>query len=353
MGFSTDGPLVRISKGVGYVTAILTLLFGISRVWDAASGYYARKAQVRQLLAESEVQRSGSDYRAAWDTLGKAVAIGSTPAVVHAQEDLAMEWLRKIRVSDGQTFTSIVNQVAPVLTHGVIQSSGIRKADLLAHLGWADYLRIRDNQRELHPDSYFDDALKTDPSNPYAHAFKGFWMMWNHDPIKDATAQFRSAVDSNRERATVREIQLAALFNSAGLEESDELLRVCSEMIRNSETIPSFYPDRVFTWVYWSSRQDAEIRERYLKVLDIQDHLKMYQTLYGASFGANSVSRELVREFWLATLLERAGKKSEALDTYRQLKARFDEESNKNSPLRENYIKTTTEDAIRRLSAGH
>ena len=47
MGFSTDGPLVRISKGVGYATALLTLIFGISRIWDAASAHYARKAQVR------------------------------------------------------------------------------------------------------------------------------------------------------------------------------------------------------------------------------------------------------------------------------------------------------------------
>jgi hypothetical protein len=77
MGISTDGPLVRIFKGVGYVTALLTLIFGLSKIWDAASGYYARKAQVRQLLAEAEVQRAGSDYRAAWDTLGKATAVQS------------------------------------------------------------------------------------------------------------------------------------------------------------------------------------------------------------------------------------------------------------------------------------
>jgi hypothetical protein len=351
MGFSTDGPLVRISKGIGAAVTLLTLIFGISRIWDSASGYYARKAQVRQLLAESEVQRTGSDYRAAWDTLGKAAAIQPSPDVVHAEEDLAMEWLRKIRVPEGQTFSAIVNMLSPVLTHGVIQSTGTRKADLLAHLGWGDYLRFRENQRELHPDSYFDDALKTDPSNVFAHTFKGFWIVWNRGPLTDASAQFRSALDSKRERQMVRELQFAALFNSAGLEESDEVLRVCAEMVRNSETIPRPYQESVFTSIYWFSRQDAEIRERFLKVLDIQDHLKMYQTLYGPGVGSTSLSQELVRDFWLATLLERAGMTGEALTTYRQVKIRFDQESKKNSMYRENYIQAT-EDAIHRLSAG-
>ena len=352
MGFSTDGPFVRISKGIGYATALLTLIFGISRIWDAASGFYARKAQVRQLLAESEVQRAGSDYRAAWDTLGKAAAIQSSADVVHAEEDLAMEWLRKIKVPEGQTFSAIVNMVSPVLTRGVIQSSGSRKADLLAHLGWGDYLRFRENQRELHPDSYFDDALKTDPSNVFAHTFKGFWVLWNRGPLTDASAHFRSALDSKRERPMVRDLQFAALFNSAGLEQSEEVLRVCAQMVRNSETISHSYQERVFTDIYWSSRQDAELRERFLKVLDIQDHLKMYQTLYGPAFDtSNSFSHELVRDFWLATLLERAGKSSEALNTYRQVKARFELESEKNSMSRENYIHAT-EEAISRLSAG-
>src|SRR6188768_3412898 len=165
MGFSTDTPLVRISKGLGYATALLTLIFGISRIWDAASAHYAKKKQVAQLLAAGEVQRAGSDYRGAWDTFEKAAAVQATPEVAHAQEDVAMVWLRKIRVPEGQTFTAIVNKVSPVLINGVLKSDGVRKADLLAHLGWGDYLRYRENQRELHPDTYFDDALKVDPSN--------------------------------------------------------------------------------------------------------------------------------------------------------------------------------------------
>jgi hypothetical protein len=349
MGFSTDGPLVRISKGIGYATAFLTLIFGISRIWDSASGYYARKAQVRDLLAAAEVQRGGADYRGAWDTLQKAAAIQSSPDVIHAQEDLTMEWLRRIQVPEGQTFTAIVNMVSPLLTHGVITSSGTRKADLLAHLGLGDYLRYRENQRELHPDGYFDDALKTDPSNVFAHTFKGFWIIWTRGPLTEASAQFRSALDSKRETPIVREFQFAALLNYSGLEESDELLRVAAEMVRNSEMIPRNTQERIFVNTYWSSRQDAEIRERFLKVLDIQDHLKMFQTLYGPGVDSSIYrDNQLLRDFWLALLLERAGKSSEALVLYRQVKTQFEQKSKTMYP--EDYIKAT-EAAIRRLSA--
>jgi tetratricopeptide (TPR) repeat protein len=351
MGFSVDSPVVRISKGIGYLTALLTLIFGISRIWDAASAHFANKKQVSQLLAAGEVQRAGSDYRGAWETFEKAAVVKATPEVVHAQEDLAMEWLRRIKVPEGQTFTAIVNKVSPALINGVLKSDGARKADLLAHLGWGDYLRYRENQRELRPDHYFDEALKADSSNVFAHAFKGFWIIWSRGALPEASAQFRLAVDSKREREMVRELQFAALFNFSGLEESEELLRVCAEMVRNSETIPRELQRRVFSYIYWSSRQDAEMRERFLKALDIQDHLKMYQTLFGSGVDSAIYSdNEILRDFWLATLLERAGKTPEALTTYRQVKTRFDEESEKRDMFKENYIKIT-DDAIRRLSA--
>jgi hypothetical protein len=92
------------------------------------------------------------------------------------------------------------------------------------------------------------------------------------------------------------------------------------------------------------------VRERFLKVLDAQDHLKMYQTLYGPGVDS-SLYRDnpMVRDFWLALLLERAGKQSDALTTYRQVKAKFDLESKTNSMYREDYI-LSTEAAIKRLS---
>jgi hypothetical protein len=345
-----DKPLVRIFKGIGYATALLTLVFGLSRVWESVSGYYARRAQVRQLLATSEIQHSGADYRTAWETLEKAATVQPSEDVVHHQEDLAMEWLRNIRVPEGQTFSSIVNRLSPVLTTGAIQSAGMRKADLLAHLGWGSFLRIRDGERDLRPDKYFDDALSADPSNVFAHSFKGFWILWDRGPVAEASAEFRSALDSKRERQFVRDLEFAALFNNGRTDESVELLRVAEEMVRNSETITRVIQQRIYTNTYWESRHDESMREAYLKALDVQDHLKMFLALYGP--GADSSAfrdNPALRDFWLATLLERSGRLPEALAKYVEVKNRFQEQVKTGQTYRENYIQAN-DAAIRRLS---
>ena len=76
----------------------------------------------------------------------------------------------------------------------------------------------------------------------------------------------------------------------------------------------------------------------------------MYQTLYGPGVDSSLYrDNQMVRDFWLALLLERAGKQSDALNAYRQVKAKFDQESKTSSMYREDYI-LNTEAAIKRLS---
>jgi hypothetical protein len=59
-------------------------------------------------------------------------------------EDCGMRWLREIHVDAAkETFTAIVNRILPVLADGASSATGERGADLHAHMGWADYLRIR------------------------------------------------------------------------------------------------------------------------------------------------------------------------------------------------------------------
>jgi hypothetical protein len=348
-----DKPIVRVFKGVGYATAAITLIFSLSRVWESVSGHFARKAEVRQLLATADLQRSGGDYRSSWETLEKAATVQSSEDVVRHQEDLAMQWLREIQVPEGQTFTSIVSKLAPILTRGTIQSTGMRKADLLAHLGWGDFLRVREGQSDLRPDNYLEDSLKADPSNVFAHTFKGFRILWNHGSVAEASAHFRSAVDSNRDRPFVRTFQFASLFNSSRMDGTAEALRVAAEMVRNSETVPRPFQEKIFQYTYWDSRQDETIRETYLKALDIQDHLKMFQALYGPGTDSKVYrDNETLRDFWLATLLERAGRNPEALKKYLSVKSGFEEQARTAEIYREDYIRAT-DVAIRRLSLTH
>ena len=347
---TSDRPIVRVFKGIGYVTALLTLAFGLTQAWNLVSGYLARKSQVREHLAASAIQRSGSDYRGAWETLEKAAAVQSSPDVIRHREDLAMDWMRHIRVREGDTFTATVRLLSPVLTRGVIQNEGVRKGDLLAHIGWGDFLRVREGDRQLRPDGYYDDALKSDPSNVFAHTFKGHWLLWNRSPLSEAAAHFKSAVDSGRERGFVREYQFAALFNSGRLEDHTELLRVAADMVRNSEMMATDTQRRLFSYTYWSSRQDGDMRDRFLGAMDPRDHLKMFQTLYApGSDGAVPAGNEILRDFWLALLLERAGDTPEALNTYRLVKSGFEERAKTGQVYRDDYVRAA-EAAIGRLS---
>ena len=93
------------------------------------------------------------------------------------------------------------------------KARGPRKADLLAHLGWADFLRWREGQRQLDPADRYRQALAVDPSNVYAHAMLGHWLLWSSDSVVDANRHFDAALQSGRERPFVRRLQLAGLGN--------------------------------------------------------------------------------------------------------------------------------------------
>ena len=63
-------------------------------------------------------------------------------AIRTAQEDLAMAWLRDVRVPSGSRFSDVVDPLAAVVTRGIVSATGVRKADLLGHLGWAQFPEI-------------------------------------------------------------------------------------------------------------------------------------------------------------------------------------------------------------------
>jgi Tfp pilus assembly protein PilF len=342
-------PGPRVIKWIGYGTAVLTLFFGVSQVWKSISSHFQRQRQVQELVDASAIQLSAADYRGAWETLEKA-ANADADAVLKHQQDAAMLWLRNIRVRNSETFTDIIKILSPVLSRGVTQSEGTRKADLLAHLGLADFLRFREGDSQARPDHNYDEALKADPSNVFAHTFKAHWIQWNGGPMSEAATHFRTALDSGRERQFVRQYQFSALFNSRREEDQAELLRTAAEMVRNSEPVSADTQRRLFSETYWTSRNDEKLRRVFLDALNPEEHLRMFQTFYGPGADPTRYSgNEDVRDFWLAALFERSGKPSEALDRYRELQKRIDVRVRRGETYRQNFIRAA-EAAINRLS---
>ncbi|MFL5494592.1 MAG: hypothetical protein ACJ8DC_09450 [Gemmatimonadales bacterium] len=149
----SKGGLGATLKWVGGATAVLSLVFGLRQLTMLISDARDRQRQTTELIAVAKLQQEGRDYQSGWISLRKAAELRANQSRVGAaQEDLAMIWLDNIRGSQSRTpFTAIVDTVVPVLSRGVLSARGTRKADLLAHLGWADFLRWRDGDRSLEP----------------------------------------------------------------------------------------------------------------------------------------------------------------------------------------------------------
>ena len=128
-----------------------------------------------------------------------------------------MVWLENLQVksSEGESFSSLDCAARPVLNRGIASSSGPRKANLAAHVGWATFLKWRDGQQRLDPDQQYAQALEIDPANPYANAYRAHWLLQTKARSGHARGAraLRAALTSGRAKEHVRTIQLAALGN--------------------------------------------------------------------------------------------------------------------------------------------
>jgi hypothetical protein len=224
--------LERSLKWVGGVTAVLSLIFGLRQITQIVSDVRERQRQVAELSKIGKLQQGAADYESAWGSFEQALKTAESGGQLakltgqlsaerrelrKAQEDLAMEWAENARPSRGQTFSDVVDKVVPVLNRGITSASGARKADLLAHFGWANFLRSRDGRQDLNPEQQYREALEIDPTNPYAHAHWGHWNLWRSEKkMEEARGHFSAAIAAGRARGYVRKIQFAAWKNLRG-----------------------------------------------------------------------------------------------------------------------------------------
>lgn len=307
--------LAVVLKWVGGATAVLSLVFGFFQLAQIVATIRAQQHQVAELLRVGELQQATRDYSAAWASFVEAAKTAEAGGEVakltgslssdqrrtrKAEEDLAMAWLDDIHVTNDEMFSDIADRVVPVLDRGVANSSGVRKADLMAHIGWANFLRRRSGTFNLDIEAKYRDALESDPANPFAHAMWGHWLIVNGDHLKEAQQHFAAAVKSGRERPFVRKLQLAAL-EGASAEEKIELIGVCNEMRKNNESLSEEERIRVL------SNTDFLYREmpfsQLARILPADEQLATYRWLLRGF----DVAQSSYRSFALARLAEAAG----------------------------------------------
>jgi hypothetical protein len=327
----SKAPIAALMKWVGIITALISFGGTLYGLIHAAGELRDHKRVFGEQLKSGEMQEAAGDFAGAWDSFTHAEATVADEGVFSkllgglsaeqkqiraAEEDLAMNWLRGSRVSEGTQFSSIADKLVNVLTVGANASSGARKADLLAHLGWAYFLKQRDGDRSLHPDAEYKEAVIADAKNPYANVFWGHWILWNHGPLSEANERFAAALSSDRERAVVRQFQLSALANVRSNDTDAAWLRVVSNMQIGGEKADSSLRDELCNR-YAQSLQDDALKQQILAQVPATQQVELLRSAL-QSEGLSGV-QETTLEMALAEALEAAGRSENALETWKTL----------------------------------
>lgn len=350
------------------VGVVLILAVG---AWMGLPSYLERREQtawVGALVKQSQSKADSGDHANAWKLLEQANAVAPASSdVFEAQERLAMKLLRAAGVThffggSRGYFEDLVNRTLPVLSRGASGAKGERLANLLAHMGWADYLRERSGIGGLLPAQHYRRALEVDPGNVYAHAMWGFEILRERGSlaaVAEAKRHFSAALESRREREYLRSLQISALlqtYTNVWIEDSErenEAIRVVNEMRINGETRPKGWGPGSLTGKLWSIYHFGFITHDHqaplLAALPPAEHLSLFRWLFPEDDlpedGAPSLFHFL---FVLAQLQEHGGDRAGALASYRRVLSEF--ATKRYDSSRATKIGNDANAAIKRLS---
>lgn len=288
----------------------------------------ARQQEVDDLVRVADAQRERGQLPDALMTLERAVSSDADTSRAKAlAEDVAMQWIRDLTVESGQRFADAMKPALAILDRAAPFASGSRQGDLLAHLGWATYLRWRDGERRLNPADAYRKALAVDPANPYGNAMLGHWIVSHEERPNDlerARRFFRTAVDAGRATDVVRGLQLSALRNVGTVDNRLETIRVIDEMRRRDERLrPRDVSDAWSIYYLALSDSGALTSAALLAVLPPTEHLLTLRWAFDA-YARNEESRLFQMRYYTARLRAEAGNVAIAREALQALRTDLD-----------------------------
>ncbi len=330
------------------VPAIAVALLLAGGAWLTLPSYLERRgqnAEAQALVRQSQSQADAGDPTEAWKLLEQAITVApASRAVFEAQERLAMKLLRRAGVSYSSGSSKgyveeLLRRTSPVLSRGTSGAKGEHLGNLLAHMGWADYLRGgRSGSGEPDPARQYRRALQADPGNVYAHAMYGFELLRQRgspEALAASRQQFLAAVEANREREYVRHLQVSALLQTytniwiEDPERQQEVIRVTNEMRLNGETRPRGWGPGSFKTKVWAIYHFGFIasddQAPLLAALPPAEHLASFGWLFPEDDRAEGQGGPSLFDYLavLAQLEEHGGDRAGALASYRRLLNEF------------------------------
>ncbi len=348
------GRIGTLMKWVGIVGGLLSFGGAVYGVLQAQGDLRERGRIVEEQYKAGEAQEKAGDYTAAWDSFAQASTVAGTDGffakllgglsaerqkIRAAQEDLAMEWTREATAPEGHTFSESVDKLVATLVVGANSATGARKGDLLAHVGWAYFLKLRSGDTAVQPEKLYQEAVAADAANPYANAFWGHWILWKHGSLQDANQRFATALSSGRARGVVRHFQLAALKN-AGSSAEGAWVRVVNDMHKAGESLDAGTLRDLYSQYYFAVTDDAQFK-RLLAAVSPADHLELERMLL--MLGADD--QQLALNAALAQTYEALGQPDHALAAWREAKTELGGADSRLGPRADTAIKRLTKAA--------
>ena len=254
----------RLLKWIGAATAVISLILGARQLITIATDRAQRSRESAEFTALARQQAGRGEFAEAWRSLDRAEERSRTDATQAARLDVAFRWLEDGRPGPNQPFSRITDAVVPALDRALLNTKDPRRADILAHLGWATFLKWRETDTG-DPAALYKQALEIDSHNVYANAMLAHWLIWQRHPLTEARPYFDAALASGKDRQMARTLQLAALRNRNDEDADAELIRVVDSMRQQNEALD----DRSARGAYVIYRRRFDANTRPSDVADI------------------------------------------------------------------------------------
>jgi tetratricopeptide (TPR) repeat protein len=322
-------PTKRIMGWVGTASALIGFGASIAGGVHWLENRHQHRAEFASQMAAAEEQAKQGEYQASVQSYNNILKDNPLdPSALKQQLDATMQWVENFHVvgREGQDAASAaapqLDEIMAVLDAGLTRSKGSEAADVQAHIGWVHWLNRHMAEREFGPaaEQNLQAALKLDPSNVYANAMLGNWVLQTNGNFTQAIGYLRAAVATGKVRPYVRRMQLGGLIDDEASGARAELFKVANEMRVGGESLDADRKRRILTFCCNPTLTDhAELVES-LSVVPKDDAWKTYLWLDDSGQeGKDETVQRLTHEFINATLLEISGDRPEALKKYRQL----------------------------------
>ena len=228
--------LSRILKWVGAATAVISLLLGARQLITIATDNAQRNRESAEFVALAQQQAARGEFADSWKSLDRADERARKATTDDVRLDIGFRWLQDARPGPDQPFSHITDAVVPTLDRALLNPNHPRRADVLAHLGWATFLKRRDTGVG-DPAALYTQALAIDRTNVYANTMLAHWLSWEGNAPDAARPYFETALATGKEHALVRGFQLAALLGRNDDDADPELMRVANSMRQQNEAL--------------------------------------------------------------------------------------------------------------------